>query len=325
MPLHVPKIEDVLRAAETIEGEAIRTPLLQSEMLNQVTGANVFIKPESLQRTGSFKFRGAYNAIANLSKKQRDEGIVASSSGNHAQGIAEAAKLFGAKATIIMPHDAPALKIERTKSHGADIVFYHRETGDREAAAAEVNSERGGVFIHPYNNFHVIAGQGTVGLEIASDMKTQNLKPDRVLVCTGGGGLTAGTALSIRDSFPQAKIHPVEPEGFDDYRRSLISGKLEVNERTAGSICDAIITPSPGEIGFEINRDALNEPIVISDEEALAAVRFAYYEMKLVVEPGGAAALAGLLQAGKKWQGETVAIILSGGNVDPDLFARIIS
>ncbi len=320
----IPSIDDVLAATKTLEGNVVRTPLLKSKVLDAITGANVFIKPESLQHTGSFKFRGALNAISNLADDKRPEGIIASSSGNHAQGIAAAAKMFGVSATIVMPHDAPLLKIERTKNHGADVVLYDREHEDRDEKARMVFEERGGSFIHPFNNFHVIAGQGTVGVEIAGDLKSGANVLDRVLVCTGGGGLTAGVTLALKHHFPECHIHPVEPEGFDDYARSLKSGQREINDKTSGSVCDAIITPQPGEIGFEINRDALSEPIVISDQEALDAVKFAYHELKLVVEPGGAAALAGLLQAGQKWQGETIAIVISGGNIDPDLFARII-
>ncbi|MEL7430396.1 MAG: pyridoxal-phosphate dependent enzyme, partial [Pseudomonadota bacterium] len=264
-------------------------------------------------------------AISSLSDKERKTGIVASSSGNHAQGVAEAAKLFDASATIIMPSDAPKLKVERTRSHGAEIVFYDRITGDREGTARAVLEEKGGIFIHPFDNLEVIAGQGTVGLEMAEDFEASGLVPDRVLVCTGGGGLTAGVALAMRDRFPDAIIHSVEPEGFDDYRRSLLSGNRETNEKKGGSVCDAIISPTPGELGFEINRYLLGEGIVISDDEAMASVRFACEEMKLVLEPGGAAALAGLLQAGKRWQGETIAIVLSGGNVDPEVFSRAMA
>ena len=321
----VPSIDDAKSAAKTLEGLAIRTPLLKSRLLDELTGANVFIKPESLQHTGSFKFRGAYNAISNLDISVRKTGIVASSSGNHAQGVALAAKLFAVPATILMPADAPRLKVERTKAHGAKVVFYDRAKEDRDAKAAEIVAETGGAYIHPFDNFHVIAGQATVGLEVVSDLKGVGASLDRFLVCTGGGGLTAGMTFALKDTFPNCAVHPVEPRGFDDYRRSLLSGKREINRQTAGSVCDAIITPQPGEIGFEINGRLLSEGLVISDDQALEAVRFAYHELKLVVEPGGAAALAGLLAAGKKWQGETIGIVLSGGNIDPDLFARAIA
>lgn len=324
MQPQAPSYDDVKEAAISLQGEAVVTPLLSNDQLNRRTGARVFIKPECLQRTGSFKFRGAFNAISKLTDAERATGIVASSSGNHAQGIACAAKLFGARATILMPSDAPQLKIERTKGHGAEVVLYDRATEDREARAKEVLAERGGVFIHPYNHPDVIAGQGTVGLEMAEQVKALGSEFDRVLVCTGGGGLTAGVTLSVRKYFPNAKIHPVEPEGFDDYRKSLASGQIVQNTQTSGSICDAILTPAPGEIGFLINCQELSEGIVISDEEALEAVRFAYSELKLVVEPGGAAALAGLLQAGERWSGETIGVVISGGNIDPEIFMKAI-
>jgi len=323
--MKIPQYSDVEAAANTIAEEAVITPLLKSNVLNEVTGANVFIKPENLQRTGSFKFRGAYNAIASLSKDEREQGILASSSGNHAQGIASTAKLFGCSSMILMPADAPKIKIERTKSHGAEVVFYDRASEDRDAVVTRLQEETGRVLIHPYNNFHVIAGQGSVGKEIAETLQEQNVALDRILVCTGGGGLTAGVALAINHHFPKAKVHPVEPEGFDDYKRSLEADEIKSNTQTFGSCCDAIITPSPGVIGFEINRKLLADGIVISDDEALRAVRFAYEELKLVVEPGGAAALAGLLQAGKKWQGENIAIIISGGNIDSTVFNAVLA
>jgi len=318
--MEIPQYSDVEAAAGVISAEAVKTPLIQNNTLNEITGANVFIKPENLQRTGSFKFRGAYNAMAALSDEQREKGVLASSSGNHAQGIACAAKLFGCSSMILMPEDAPQIKVNRTKSHGAEVVFYDRASKDRDKLVQKIQEETGRILVHPFNNFHVIAGQGTVGKEIAETLTVQNIALDRMLVCTGGGGLTSGVALAIKHYFAEAKIHPVEPEGFDDYKRSLEAGEITGNEKTAGSICDAIMSPKPGAIGFEINRNLLSEGVVISDEEALKAVRFAYEELKLVVEPGGAAALAGLLQMGKKWQGENIAVTISGGNVDAELF-----
>ncbi|KAG1700624.1 L-threo-3-hydroxyaspartate ammonia-lyase [Nymphon striatum] len=318
MSEYVPTYDDVLSAAQTLQGEAVRTPLMRCDALDAATGCKVFVKPENLQRTGSFKFRGAFNAISKLTDQDRDKGVLASSSGNHAQGVGEASRLFGCSATIVMPADAPAMKVKRTKALGAKVVHFDRASEDRDV-------KLGGVVIHPFNNAMVIAGQGTVGLEIAEDMKAAELQLDRMVACTGGGGLTSGIALSIKHHFPEAKIHSVEPVGFDDYKRSLDSGKLECNATTAGSICDAIIAPMPGAIGFEINKNLLNSGLVVSDEEALAAIRFAYEELKLVVEPGGAVALAAVLKHGKEWAGETIAIVLSGGNIDPDVFVRAIS
>ncbi|MEO0329619.1 MAG: threonine/serine dehydratase [Pseudomonadota bacterium] len=318
----MPKIKDVIAASKRIQAEAVRTPLLHSKALDNITGCHVFIKPENLQRTGSFKFRGAYNAVSQLSADDRGRGIVACSSGNHAQGVAAAAALFGAKATIVMPKDAPALKVERTRGHGANVVFYDRKSEDREAVTAKLVDESGAVFIHPFNNENVIAGQGTVGLEIVEDLQERKISPNRVLICTGGGGLTAGVVLAVNHFFPDTELHSCEPEGFDDYRRSLESHKIVENQKTSSSICDAILTPSPGEMGFEINREKLSDGLVISDDQALAAVRIAFQELKLVVEPGGAAALAGLLKHCQEWQGETIVIVLSGGNIDPAMMAR---
>ena len=320
----LPNVDDIKRAADTIEGFAVRTPLLQNNRLNALTGGEVFIKPENLQRTGSFKFRGAYNAIAILSEEERKQGIAASSSGNHAQGIGTAASMFGAKATIVMPSDAPAAKVDGTKATGAKVVFYDRASQDREQALAQVVEKDGSILIHPYENANVIAGQGTVGLEIVQDMQAMGRKIDRLLVCTGGGGLTAGVAMAIHGTFPDARIHSVEPEAFDDYRRSLEEDRVVGNEKTTGSICDAILTPAPGQLSFSINRELLSKGLVVSDEEALAAVRFAFSELKLVVEPGGAVALAALLKHGKDWSGETIVIVISGGNVDPGLFSKAI-
>ena len=325
MPNHQPTFEDIQEAAGRIAGQAARTPLLACQKLNEISGADVYVKPECLQRTGSFKFRGAYNAISQLSENELAAGIIASSSGNHAQGVACAAAIMGAKATIIMPSDAPKLKVERTRGHGADIRFYDRASEDREAVARQAIEELGGTFIHPFENPNVVAGQGTAGLEICEDLIAEGKALDRVLVCTGGGGLTAGVAIAVRHHFPNAKVHTVEPDGFDDYKRSLEADERQSNPSGTGSICDAIMTPMPGELSFDICQPILEKGIVISDDEALAAIRFAFQELKIVLEPGGAAALAGMLQAGDKWAGETIAVVASGGNVDAQMFARAIS
>ncbi len=325
MQSHRPAYDEIVDAALRISGHAVETPLLSSSVLDAASGAKVYVKPECLQRTGSFKFRGAFNAISRLSKAELANGIVASSSGNHAQGVAAAAEIMNARATIVMPSDAPRLKVERTKRLGADVRFYDRSSDDREAVAKEVIGEIGGTFVHPFEHPDVIAGQGTVGLEIAKRLESDGMALDRVLVCTGGGGLTAGVALAVKHHFPDAIIHTVEPVGFDDYRRSLDAGRREKNPNGSGSICDAILTPMPGELSFEICRDTLAEGLVVSDEEALEAMKFAFQELKIVLEPGGAVALAGLLQAGTRWAGETIAVVASGGNVDAQVFARAIA
>jgi threonine dehydratase len=322
--MKLPVFEDVKRATRRIHGFAVPTPLLSPPVINELTGATVYLKPENLQRTGSFKFRGAYNALSLLDDEARAAGIVAVSSGNHGQGIAEAARLLGIHATVIMPSDAPAMKIERVRRLGAAVELYDRVTGDREALARELVETTGATFIHPFNHPDVIAGQGTVGLEIARDLQAMEETPDHVFVCTGGGGLTAGVALSVLEVFAQVRVHTCEPEGFDDYRRSLESGRIEQNLRRDGSVCDAIITPSPGEISFEINRNRLAEGMVVTDREAMDAVAFAFRELKLVLEPGGAVGLAALLKSGKQFSGETIVVVLSGGNIDPELMLKAL-
>lgn len=321
----IPTYADIEAAAVRIAPVANKTPLLRSSLLDELTGASVYLKAETLQRTGSFKFRGAYNAISALDAEVRAKGVVAVSSGNHAQGVAEAARLMGVPATIIMPKDAPATKVFRTRRSGAEVILYDRVTEDRDALVASWLESNNAHFIHPFNDPFVIAGQGTSGLEIANAMGEMGKDPDSVYVCTGGGGLTAGIALAMERHFPSAKVHSCEPEGFDDYRRSLIKGERVSNEKPGGSVCDAIVTPMPGEIGFAINRDLLGEGQVVSDSEALSAVAFAFNELKLVVEPGGAVALAAVIKAGKSLAGKTVVAVLSGGNIDPETLSHALN
>ncbi|MCF6320636.1 MAG: threonine/serine dehydratase [Rhizobiaceae bacterium] len=320
----LPGYTHVTKAAERIAGIVRKTPLLTSAILDEITGARVFLKPENLQITGSFKFRGAYNALCQLNDKQRKCGVVACSSGNHAQGIGEAARLLGISATIVMPTDAPQIKSERVKRSGARIVTYDRSHEDRDKIAGRLCEESGAVFIHPYNNSHVIAGQGTVACEIVEQLSDIDCGLNRLLVCTGGGGLTAGIALVIPHHFPKAIIHSVEPEGFDDYSRSLEANKRVGNQQLTGSVCDAILTEKPGKLSFEINRNILAEGLAVSDEDVLNAVKFAFHELKLVVEPGGAVALAALLNSNKSWAGETIVCIISGGNIDSEVMARAL-
>ncbi|GAA0773668.1 threonine/serine dehydratase [Roseibium denhamense] len=311
--------DDVVAAAGRIKDEAVLTPLLSFPVLNERTGFSVYIKPESMQRTGSFKFRGAYNRLSQFSPAERDKGVVACSSGNHAQGVAAAAKILGMPATIIMPADAPAIKLARTRAYGAEVITYDREHQDREAIAAEICARTGGTFVHPYNDASVIAGQGTVGLELAHQAKAQGVALDRVLACTGGGGLSSGIALALSQDMPDAVFHTVEPAGFDDYKRSLQAGTLLSNAAKTGSICDALLSESPGEIGFSILRGAAGEGLVVTDEEVLEAVAFAFTELKLVVEPGGVAALAAVLSGKVPGSPEAMGLVLTGGNIDPDM------
>ena len=321
----LPGIADIHAAAARLAGLALRTPLLANPQLDAATGARVLIKAECLQRTGSFKFRGAYNALANIAPDMRMRGVVAVSSGNHAQGVAEAARLFGVPATIVMPADAPASKLARTKRSGATIVAYDRATEDREAVAARVMAEHGGVLVHPYNDPNVIAGQGTVGLEIVADAQAMGVVPDLVVVPCSGGGLGAGIGLAMRAAFPDCETVLVEPEGFDDYARSLREGRIVANATQAGSICDALMAVSPGTIGFALNCAGKTRAVAVSDAEALAAVAFAFHELKLVVEPGGAVALAALLSGRLDVAGKTVALVLSGGNIDASLLQRALA
>lgn len=323
--ISVPDIEDLKAAAKRLEGKIIHTPLLRSDALDALTGAQVFVKVECLQTTGSFKLRGASNALAMLSDEQRVGGVVACSSGNHAQGVAEAARRLGISATIVMPIDSPAIKIARTKRSGATVVLFDRATQDRDEIANEIAQREDRTFVHPFNNPDVIAGQGTCGLEIVGDLQAMGLSADRVLTPCGGGGLSSGLSISIHDAFPDAKIHTVEPENFDDFKRSLAAGEILSNDALTGSICDAVMTPEPGTLTFEIVKQHCSEGLVVSDALVCGAVRFAFEEFKLVVEPGAAAALAALLDAGKKYQGEVIVIMLSGGNADPELFSKILA
>lgn len=324
MMASVPEFSDVERAAGRIAGRAVRTPLLHSPALSERFEATVFLKPENLQRMGSFKFRGAFNAVSALGEAA-SAGVVACSSGNHAQGVAEAARLCGVSATIVMPADAPQIKKSGVIAAGGRVVDYDRVSEDRDAVAAAIIQEQGGTLIHPYNNFDVISGQGTVGLEIAEDCERLGVTPDHVLVPCGGGGLTAGSALAMKARFPGALVHPVEPAGFDDYGRSLKTGQLQSNENLSGSVCDALLAPSPGPIGFEINRTLCGPALSVDDDAALLAVGYACRTLKLVVEPGGAVALAALRSGSLPVRGKTCVIVLSGGNLEDEMLARALA
>jgi threonine dehydratase len=298
-----------------------RTPLLSSPFLDEIAGRKLLVKAECLQHTGSFKFRGAYSALSGLSEAARTRGVIAFSSGNHAQGIALAAQMHGAKATIIMPADAPEMKITNTKALGAEVVLYDRATEDRDEIGARLSEERGLTLVKPFDEPLVIAGQASVGLEIAAQCDVAEAE---VLVPCGGGGLTSGVALALFEARPAWRVHPVEPEGFDDATRSLISGQREENIRRDGSICDAIITPSVGEITFPILRKHCAAGIVVSEDEALQAMALAFSRLKIVVEPGGAVALAAALFHGERLSGDSVIAVASGGNVDAEMFTRAL-
>jgi len=321
----LPDFADVAAAAARLAGHAVKTPLLESAALNDRVGGRVLIKPEVLQRTGSFKFRGAFNKISQLGPEARAAGVVAYSSGNHAQGVASAARICGLPATIVMPRDAPAIKIENTRGHGAEVVLYERASQSREAAAEAIARERGAVIVRPYDDPDIIAGQGTCGLEIAGQARDLGLVADALLVCCGGGGLTAGCTLAMREASPSTALYSVEPAGFDDTARSLEAGEHVHNEPEARSICDALLSPTPGRLTFEINRRELAGGLVVSDDEVRAAMGYAFRELKLVVEPGGAVALAAVLSGKIEARGRVLAVVLSGGNVDPQAYAEIIA
>jgi threonine dehydratase len=312
MSAEIPVLADIQRAAERLADVAVRTPLLTSEVLDARTGARVLLKAEPLQRTGSFKLRGAYNTIAQLEA----DSVVAYSSGNHAQGVAAAARMLGRRATIVMPSDAPAAKIEGTRAHGAEVVLYDRLREEREAIGERIASDQGAALIRPYDDPRIVAGQGTVGLEIAEDSAALGLVPDLALVPCGGGGLVAGCAIALAERCPGIEVFAVEPAGFDDTRRSLEAGERIANAPGASSICDALLVATPGALTFEISRRLLAGGLVVDDAEVLHAMAFAFRHLKLVVEPGGAVALAALLAGRLDVAGRTVAVVLSGGNVD---------
>ncbi len=326
----LPTAADVESAVTRLKGVAVRTPLINAPVLDERLGARVFLKAEILQRTGSFKFRGAYNRVSQIPANKRGAGVVAYSSGNHAQGVAAAAKLLGMRATIVMPSDAPKAKIERTRGHGAEVVLYDRAGGeDRALIAQRLVDERGATLVPPYDDPMIIAGQGTIGVEIVEDLGRLGLKPEIVVVGASGGGLAAGVSLGIKSRAASARLFTAEPEGFDDTLRSFVLGERVANEKVTGSICDALMSNTPGEWTFPINKELIGQGIAASDEEVAAAVRYAFMELKLVVEPGGAIGLASLL-AGKldsvvDIRGKTVVAILSGGNVDVEMFAKLIA
>ena len=322
----IPVFDDVKAAARRIAGHARRTPLLADTPLDRLTGGRILLKLETLQHTGSFKFRGAWNRLAQLDERERAAGVVAFSSGNHAQGVAEAARRLGIRATIVMPRDAPQMKRQNTLDMGAEVVEYDRVHESREQIAAKIASERHATLVPSFDDPDVIAGQGTVGLEIAEQAADMGLTLDDVVVCCSGGGLTAGIAVAMQKLAPHVALWTAEPEAHDDHRRSLQSGRRQRNEPgVAPSICDALLAPMPGELTFAINQQALRGGLAVSDDEVQHAMAFAARTLKLVVEPGGAVALACVLGGKLETRGRTVAVTLTGGNVDDALFASILA
>ena len=316
-------IEMILAARDRLKGHVRHTPLLSSPFIDEIAGRRVYVKPEALQHTGSFKFRGAWSAISALDDHVRTKGVLAFSSGNHAQGIALAARQHGIRSMIVMPKDAPEIKVKNTKSLGGTVVLYDRQRESREEIGERLASEHGLTLIRPYDEPQVIAGQATVGLEIAEDAANLGIKD--VLVCCGGGGLSSGTALSLEANAPDMKVRTVEPMGFDDVKRSLVSGGRERNNTQVGSICDAILTPEPGELTFPILQRLAGSGLAVSDEDCLRAMAVAYNRLKIVLEPGGAVALAAALYHGDQVNGDAVVAVASGGNVDAGVFARALT
>jgi threonine dehydratase len=321
----IPTADDVLAARRRITPHIIRTPMLRNAELDRRTGGTILIKPEVLQRTGAFKLRGATNALRCLTQAQLKRGVVTYSSGNHGQAIACAAQSHGIAATIVMPSDAPAIKRDSTASWGASIIAYDRACENREAIAREIVTRTGATLIPPYEHADVIAGQGTLALELADDAKAAGLVMDALLVCTGGGGLIAGCALALSAASPATRIYAVEPAGWDDTARSLTSGRRETNDLLGSTFCDALLTPTPGQLTFSINRHLLAGGFAATDPQVITAMQFAAASCKLVLEPGGAVALAALLAGIFDARGRTVGVVLSGGNIDLADFARVLN
>ncbi|SFR38295.1 threonine ammonia-lyase [Litoreibacter janthinus] len=318
-------IEMIEAAAQRIKGHARRTPLLSSPFVDEIAGRRVFVKPEALQHTGSFKFRGAWSAVSSLTDNALKAGVIAFSSGNHAQGVALAAREHGTSAVIVMPADAPAMKIDNTRALGAEVVLYDRATEDRDEIGQRLATERGLTLIKPFDEPLVIAGQGTVGLEIAEQAAELGAHAREVLVCCGGGGLTSGIALALEARAPDLRVRPVEPANFDDVTRSLAAGEIKRNASLSGSICDAIITAQPGDVTFPILSRLCGPGIVVPDEDCLRAMAVAFARLKVVLEPGGAIALAAALYHGDKIEGDDVIAVASGGNVDAEMFQMALA
>jgi threonine dehydratase len=316
-------IADIEAAAKRLAHVAVKTPLLQNAELDLVAGGKVLVKPECFQGIGSFKIRGAYNLMSQLSPEQAKRGVVAWSSGNHAQGVALAGKLLGIHAAIVMPEDAPSSKLENTRKLGGEIITYDRYSGDREAIARGIAAERGAEIVPSYDEPRIVAGQGTVGLEIAEQSLELGLPVDQVLINCGGGGLASGSAIALRARLPESRIYTVEPEEFDDTARSLVCGERVKIRENMHSICDALLSEMPGQLPFEIMSELVTGGLTVSDVEVKEAMRFAFKHFKIVVEPGGAVGLAAVLTGKVETAGKTTAIIFSGGNVDVEQFAQI--
>ncbi|MXX06634.1 MAG: threonine/serine dehydratase [Gammaproteobacteria bacterium] len=316
--------EHIQAAAGRLREVALRTPLLNSPALDKRLDARVFVKAENLQRIGAFKFRGAYNRLAQLGGKQRKKGVVAYSSGNHAQGVAYAAHLLGMPATIVMPADAPRVKMEGTRNWGATVRTYDRHTESREAIAEDLANSSGATLVPAFDDPDIIAGQGTVGLELAGQLEEAARNADLLLVPCGGGGLLAGVSTAMRELSPETRIFGVEPENYDDHRRSLKAGRRVRIKGDSFTRCDALAATIPGEITWSVNKRNVNGFVTVSEDETGMAISVAARYLKTVLEPGGAVALAAILHEKLPVRGKTVAIVASGGNIDAELFAAYL-
>jgi threonine dehydratase len=321
----LPTYDDVRRAADRIRGQAVLTPLIEAPLLNEALGGRLLVKCEMLQKTGSFKFRGAYNRIAMIPDDRRKAGVVAFSSGNHAQGVAAAARLLGVPACLVMPSDAPAMKIENTRAFGGEVILYDRFRDSREEIGAKLSRERGSTLVKPYDDPGIIAGQGTIGLELVEQAKALGAVPDAVLTACSGGGLVTGVALGLSRDLPATDVYSVEPAGLDDMARSLATGTLQKNAPDARTICDALMAPTPGDITFAVAKARLKGGLAVTDAEVKQAMAAAFRHFKIVVEPGGAVTLAAVLSGKLPIKGRTVIVVASGGNVEPQLFCAALS
>jgi threonine dehydratase len=324
MNVQLPTIADVVAASIRIAGHAVVTPLLRSAELDRLAGGTVLLKAEPLQRTGSFKFRGAFNRLSQLTPEDRRAGVVAWSSGNHAQAVAHAGELLGVRTTIVMPSDAPAVKVAATRGYGAEVVLYDRVKESREEIGHRLAAERGAVIVPPYDDPHIIAGQGTAGLEIAKEAKALGLMVDASITPASGGGLTAGVVLALKDAFPNIKAYTAEPENYDDHRRSVAAGAVQKNASVAKALCDGLLAPQPGDLTWPLNRTQLAGGYMLTDKAVKDAMKFAFRALKLVVEPSGAIALAAVLSGVHDGRGKVTAVVLSGGNADPDTYLTCI-
>ena len=319
-----PTIFDIQAAEDRLSDQVIQTPILESSQLNEQLGCRLLLKAEALQRTGSFKFRGAYNKISQIPTHKRSKGVVAYSSGNHAQGVAAAAQIFDLPATIVMPSDAPDIKIRNTRSYGADIEFYDRKIGNRVEMAKRISDETGGLLIPPYNDPDIIAGQGTIALELIRQSKELNVKFDIVMGPSSGGGMMSGCSLVLKHYDPRVMLYCVEPENYDDIAQSLACGQRIKLRPKGPSICDALLLETPGDLTFQILKELNVGGLVVSDQATVHAMLVAFQAFKIVLEPSGAIALAAALEQKINLKGKTVAVICTGGNVDPNLFQKAL-